>query len=296
MSRFRLFLAWVICASAACGGHGLQTSRVDGGQDGQTSLPPDSRLGCDCPVVDLPPRDASADGSQEPGPPVCGNGVVESGEDCDDGNTKSSDGCSATCRNECWWYVSSGIFDVCGDGILDPHERCDDGNTVSGDGCSGDCSQVELGYQCGSPGKRCTPLCGDGIVTPPETCDDGNYRDGDGCTQFCLIQPGWECSGMQCAPRRPVVDGGATVGLPTGPGGYCGDGVLSGAEECDLGAQNGVAYPDHAGCTSYCSWMSFCGDGIVDSMQGEECDLGPKCNKGRDTFPCGGNCRLGYLH
>jgi cysteine-rich repeat protein len=38
-----------------------------------------------------------------PGPvaePVCGNGSVEAGEQCDDGNTTSGDGCSATCRIE----------------------------------------------------------------------------------------------------------------------------------------------------------------------------------------------------
>ncbi|MFA4952972.1 MAG: myxococcus cysteine-rich repeat containing protein [Candidatus Pacearchaeota archaeon] len=29
--------------------------------------------------------------------PVCGNGAVESGETCDDGNTANSDGCSSTC-------------------------------------------------------------------------------------------------------------------------------------------------------------------------------------------------------
>jgi cysteine-rich repeat protein len=32
--------------------------------------------------------------------PVCGNGAVEIGEQCDDGNTTSGDGCSATCRTE----------------------------------------------------------------------------------------------------------------------------------------------------------------------------------------------------
>jgi TonB family protein len=37
------------------------------------------------------------------GPPavaVCGNGSVEAGEQCDDGNTRGGDGCSATCRIE----------------------------------------------------------------------------------------------------------------------------------------------------------------------------------------------------
>jgi cysteine-rich repeat protein len=35
-----------------------------------------------------------------PADPVCGNGAVETGEQCDDGNTRSGDGCSASCRIE----------------------------------------------------------------------------------------------------------------------------------------------------------------------------------------------------
>jgi fibro-slime domain-containing protein len=31
---------------------------------------------------------------------VCGNGSIETGEQCDDGNTRSGDGCSATCQTE----------------------------------------------------------------------------------------------------------------------------------------------------------------------------------------------------
>lgn len=33
-------------------------------------------------------------------PPVCGNGRLETGEQCDDGNTDNADGCSSTCRIE----------------------------------------------------------------------------------------------------------------------------------------------------------------------------------------------------
>ena len=58
----------------------------------------------------------------------CGNGVVDPGEQCDDGNSVAGDGCSPTCRLE-----------VCGNRILDPGEQCDDGNTVAGDGCSPTC-------------------------------------------------------------------------------------------------------------------------------------------------------------
>jgi len=58
----------------------------------------------------------------------CGNGILDPGEQCDDGNAVPGDGCSASCRLE-----------VCGNGIRDAGEQCDDGNTVSGDGCSAAC-------------------------------------------------------------------------------------------------------------------------------------------------------------
>jgi cysteine-rich repeat protein len=42
-------------------------------------------------------------GASEAGAPaaVCGNGIVEPGEECDDGNTVDEDGCSSICTNKC---------------------------------------------------------------------------------------------------------------------------------------------------------------------------------------------------
>lgn len=66
---------------------------------------------------------------------ICGNGVVETNETCDDGNAVSGDGCSSTCQIE-----------SCGDGVINNNgtEQCDDGNTNSSDGCSSTC-QIECG-------------------------------------------------------------------------------------------------------------------------------------------------------
>jgi cysteine-rich repeat protein len=40
-------------------------------------------------------------GAGETTGPVCGNMAVEEGEQCDDGNTKSGDGCTADCKSDC---------------------------------------------------------------------------------------------------------------------------------------------------------------------------------------------------
>jgi len=57
--------------------------------------------------------------------PRCGDGTLDTGEACDDGNTVSRDGCRADCRK----------IEICGDGIVDENESCDDGNANPNDGC-----------------------------------------------------------------------------------------------------------------------------------------------------------------
>ena len=57
---------------------------------------------------------------------VCGDGVEEGNESCDDGNTLPCDGCPADCFDD----------SECGDGVVQLEcEECDDNNTNSGDGC-----------------------------------------------------------------------------------------------------------------------------------------------------------------
>jgi cysteine-rich repeat protein len=59
-------------------------------------------------------------------PASCGNGVIDPGEACDDGNRESGDGCRGDCEK----------IEVCGDGVVDVGEQCDDGNTIPTDGCN----------------------------------------------------------------------------------------------------------------------------------------------------------------
>jgi cysteine-rich repeat protein len=106
---------------------------------------------------------------------TCGNGVVDPGEFCDDGNHASGDSCPADCQ------------DPCGNGVIDPHEVCDDGNRNDGDGCSADCQSTEA--------------CGNAIVDPGEVCDDGNAQSHDGCSARCTAEvAGW--TALEAAPER----------------------------------------------------------------------------------------------
>lgn len=60
---------------------------------------------------------------------VCGNGVVEEGEECDDGDQDNLDNCLSSCKKA-----------RCGDGFLQTGiEPCDDGNNIDQDGCNADC-------------------------------------------------------------------------------------------------------------------------------------------------------------
>jgi cysteine-rich repeat protein len=81
---------------------------------------------------------------------VCGNGVVESGEQCDDNNGLGGDGCSALCTIETGWSCDSGNPSYCykcGNGIVESlHENCDDGNSSAGDGCDSTCHINTAGY------------------------------------------------------------------------------------------------------------------------------------------------------
>jgi cysteine-rich repeat protein len=124
---------------------------------------------------------------------VCGNGVVEAPEECDE--TVQTATCDGDCTNvfcgdahhnalagedcdaggESFACDIDCTFPVCGDGIVNASadETCDDGGeTVS---CDLDCTAVS---------------CGDGIqnLTALETCDDGNGNSGDGCSASCVIE------------------------------------------------------------------------------------------------------------
>src|SRR5438874_2360150 len=65
------------------------------------------------------------------GSALCGDGLLEEGEGCDDGNNDNNDACPSTCHAA-----------RCGDSFLELGvEECDDGNLLDGDGCDATCVQ-----------------------------------------------------------------------------------------------------------------------------------------------------------
>ncbi len=149
------------------------------------------------------------------GPGFCGDGALDPGEECDDGNDDNSDNCVEGC-----------VAASCGDGFVGPGEACDDGNTDDGDECTSQCAlascgdgNVQMGEACDDANDDETDAClstcveascGDGFVyTDVETCDDGNADETDACTSLCAapacddtIQSGLEtdvdCGGPMC--------------------------------------------------------------------------------------------------
>jgi cysteine-rich repeat protein len=196
--------------------------------------------------------DASAPTEETKEAGVCGDGVVTRAERCDDGNTKSGDGCSNECQVEGNGWVCRGapsVCTVCGDNHIDQGEECDDGNSVSGDGCSSSCVQ-----ECpeGSYDLKAN-LCWENPVTTNSIAWQGAV---DYCKNLATGNKHW---------RLPSIDELRSLiqGCPaTAPGGACGidnSGTIDDiTHDCDGCTDNA------GGGAGHCYWPTAldasCGD------------------------------------
>jgi fibro-slime domain-containing protein len=232
---------------------------------------------------------------------TCGNGVIDQGEQCDDGNKVGGDGCTRLCQIEAGFSCPTPgqacvLTAVCGDGVLASTEACDDGNTTSGDGCSSTCT-IEAGWECRVPGRKCVPACGDGMLKGTEQCDDGNNTSGDGCSATCLIEPGASCTGTPSVCTHSVCGNGVKEG---NEGCDCGDGTVAVPASCF--GPNGLfsGDPTKPGCSKTCTVEPACRDSsgttrACDTRCGNgNVEMGEDCDDGNtsDGDGCSHDCKV----
>ena len=251
------------------------------------------------------------------GTAICGNGIVEPGENCDDKNARDDDYCGNDCLT---------VNGACGDGTVQKYELCDDGNTDDGDYCSADClsitgacgdETVQTGETCddgddngkyGFCSLQCDGLglgCGDGVLQGNrERCDDGNNDDGDYCSPDCQTIIG-ACGDNIIQPTLEICDDGnhldgdyCSADCQTQDG-SCGDGVKQSWEECEDGntTTESCTYGETTACTicnGICLFIpgqiTYCGDGVRDISNFEMCDDGDENgNYGKCNSDCTGS-------
>ncbi|WP_434418998.1 DUF4215 domain-containing protein [Nannocystis pusilla] len=194
--------------------------------------------------------------------PACGNGVLEPGEQCDDGNATPGDGCEADCTKT--------PGENCGNGVVDDGEECDDGNDVPMDGCENNCTETV------SPAS-----CGDGKKDAGEECDDGNDDNTDACTNTCKTAVCGD--GVILAGTEECDDGGPSASCDGDCTAVeCGDGTVNAEADEECEDENSDDTDACIACKA-----AVCGDGFVQAGV-EECDDGTPdgddlCNKCKDT-------------
>ena len=241
----------------------------------------------------------SGSGGSSSGPNlgVCGNGILEQGEQCDDGNTNNNDNCTSTCR-----------LPGCGDGLINRNtEECDDGNFSNNDLCLNNCVINRCGDSILNPvleecddgdldnTDNCLTICrwarcGDGYLFPTEECDDGDQEDYDECVvgndcHWAYCGDGFHYRGFdpnfqseECDDGNPSNNDFCLVGCVLN---VCGDGWLyDGVEICEDG---NLIYGD--GCDHFCL-DEVCGNGFSQPYLGEECDDGNAVNDDFCTDSC----------
>jgi hypothetical protein len=287
---------------------GTGTGSSDGTSDGATGGDTGTTGGIS--TGDTGATDSGSDTETEP-PAECGNGAVETGEECDGGDlggaTCESEGFvegAIACNPDCTLDTSG--CTMCGNDTVDTGEECD-GTDLGG---LADCEDVGLGAadellacndDCTYDYTRCSG-CPDGSIVDPEDCEPGDGNDPPDLDGETCETLGFDGGTLDC-DSGCVFDTTACY--------LCGDNVAAGPEECDgadfAGATCGD-YPSQAGpsftggsltcdasCTISTENCTYCGDALITGNEvcdGQNVALATCENQGftEGTLTCNATC------
>ncbi len=240
----------------------------------------------------------------------CGDGVVQTPEQCDDGPLNGTYG---HCKADC-----TAVGFSCGDSLRQPSEACDCGGqngqyafngvkaTLADTKSPNECLTNPNGANVASCSWDCSgagPRCGDNIVNGPNEKCDGGFQEFKGycndasqtgcdnsaqcpavgnapgvCGHFCPTVE--QRQRRSCNPNDPTTtadDSNAcqwSAWTCTSPG-TCGNGVKETGEQCDNGPTDNTGSCIIDSTKNYMCKTAICGDGYVYKAGGEECDNGP---------------------
>jgi cysteine-rich repeat protein len=215
--------------------------------------------------------------------PACGDGVVQAGEQCDDGNEATGDCCSPTCQvqnvgSACPEDGNPCSSDACDAGGTCAHPARPDGTACSdGDACTrtdaclaGICAGADP-VECPAPGPcRAEGTCdpGTGTCSNPPGPDGAACDDGSACTRADA------CAGGACVGTDPVTcipsDSCHLAGSCDPATGACSDPVAPDGASCD----------DGDGCTRVdaCAAGTCLGSSPVACTPSDSCHLAGSCD------------------
>jgi cysteine-rich repeat protein len=127
---------------------------------------------------------------------VCGDRVVDAGEECDDGNSNDSDCCTSNCELQSSGPGVCEDFQFCTENYACPNatcyqqmRSCDDGNPCTVDSCdevNDSCVHWSRDYASCDDGLYCTvsDICLGGVCGgQPRNCGDDNACTGETCDE-----------------------------------------------------------------------------------------------------------------
>jgi len=213
------------------------------------------------------------------GDSVCGNGIKEADEQCDDGASGST-----CCDVKCHVNPDCGCCETGGGPTTQVIASCYASTEAQ---CKG---KYLSNSTCGLRGCEVTSVCGNETVEPGEQCDDGGTKDGDCCNSKCQFESsGSSCSDDKNTCTNDVCDGKGECAheikdpLPKECG--CCEYAPSARNyynPCQVTDSSSCfgEFSADAACTPYGCQGPVCGNGIVE--EGEDCDIGGSSLGGLD--------------